>query len=193
MPALIRHQLTLIICILIILTLSAALTISYSLVKADYEQKMQQNNSVMAESLASNISQFMKNAYMINEMIAEYPYLKNLNAQQQQQLLIDTVWRYPFFQVLAVHNLDGNQIARSSGLLANRADRWWFKKFMTERQPYISNTYYSLYSESPVTTIVHGIYNEGNLDGLLMLILKYTNCRKWSRDTTLGTEVMLTY
>lgn len=168
MPILIRPQLTLIICALIGLTLFSALTISYSLVAADYEKKMQHNNSVMAESLASNIAQFMQNAYTINELVAELPDDDAMDANKQQKLMFELVKQYPFFQLLAVHDLNGDQIARSSGSLGNRAERWWFKKFKAERQPYISNTYYSLASESPITTIIHGVYTDGNLVGLMM-------------------------
>lgn len=168
MRVLIRHQLTLIICFLIVLTLVSAMMISYSLISADYEKKMLHNNSVMADSLAANIAQFMQNAYNINELVARYPYSGVDNAEIKKKLLIDTVNDYPFFQLLAIHNLNGDQIARSSGALANRSERWWFKKFMAERTPFISNTYYSLHSESPITTIVHGIYNDENLVGILM-------------------------
>ncbi|WP_371381359.1 EAL domain-containing protein [Sporomusa aerivorans] len=164
----IRKQLTIIICSLISLAMVSTLMISYSLIFEDYEQKMHYNNSAMAESLASNISQFLQNAYNINQLVTEYPDLASLPAVKQQQLLVDTTRQYPFFQLLAIHKLSGDQTARSSGALANRSERWWFKKFVTERQPYISKTYYSVFSESPITTIVHGIYANGDLAGILM-------------------------
>lgn len=164
----IRQQFTLIICSLILLAMVSTLMISRSLISQDYETKMQYNNSVMAESLASNIAQFMQNAYNINQLIAQYHDLEKLDATKQQELLMDTASRYPFFQLLAINNLNGDQTARSSGPLGNRAERWWFKHFMAERQPYISKTYYSVTSESPITTIVHGIYSKGNLVGVLM-------------------------
>lgn len=168
MPVLIRHQLTIIISLLIVITLTAVLAISYCLVSVDYEKKMQHNNSVMAESLASNIAQFMQNAYTVSALLAQNRDIVLSNTEKQQELISDVVWQYPYFQLVAVHNLNGDQIVRSSGPLANRAERWWFKKFMAERQPYISSTYYSLMSESPITTIIHGIYNEGKLAGVLM-------------------------
>lgn len=164
----IRRQMTLIICSLILLAMVSTLAISYSLISEDYEKKMHHNNSVMAESLAANITQFMQNAYNISQMLAEYPELEKLDVAKQQKLLVDTAWQHPFFQLLAITRLNGDQSARSTGTLTNRSERWWFKKFMAERQPYISKTYYSVFSESPITTIIHGIYANGNLAGLLM-------------------------
>lgn len=168
MPSLIRHQLTLIICLLIVITLTIALVLSYSLTKIDYQKQMQQNNAAMAESLAFNIEQFVQNAYTINEFVAEHPYIGDSNIQKQHKLLVDTTQRYPFFQLFAVHQLNGDQIVRSTGSLSNRAERWWFRKFVEEEQPFLSDTYYSLATESPITTIVHGIYKDGKLTGVLM-------------------------
>jgi len=165
----IRHQLTVMICSLIVLTLTTALLISYYLVAADYEEKMQQNNAVMAESLGSNITQFMQNSYNVTTLIAKYPDLATVDAAKQGQLLVDTGIHYPFFQLLAVLDLRGNQTARSSGPLANRAERFWFKKFLAEKDPYITKTYYSLTSESPITTIVHGVYTDNKLVSILMV------------------------
>ncbi|KYZ74826.1 hypothetical protein AXX12_16525 [Anaerosporomusa subterranea] len=168
MFGLIRHQLTAIICFLIILTLASVLMISYFLVSSDYEKKMHYNNAAMAENLAANIVQFMGNAYSVNELVAEYPDIHNLAPEKQRTILIDTTKRFPFFQLLILHKLNGDQTARTSGELANRANRWWFKKFMAEKQPFISKTYYSVASDSPITTILHGIYTDGTLSGLLM-------------------------
>ena len=164
----IRHQLTLIICSLIVLTLTSALMISYYLVAADYEEKMQQINSVMAESLGSNIAQFMQNTYNITEIMAKSSNMTTIDVQREGQLLVDAAIHYPFFQVLAVHKLNGDQIARSSGQLANRAERWWFKKFMAEKKPFITKTYYSVNNDSAITTIVQGVYSQGNLAGVFM-------------------------
>lgn len=164
----IRKQLIIMISTLILLAMAFTLMISYSLISEDYEKTILHNNSAMAESLAANIAQFMQNAYNINQLIAEYPDLETFDAGRKQQLLVHMTKEYPVFQLLAIHNLQGDQIARSSGPLGNRSERWWFKKFMADRQPYISNTYYSLTSESPITTIVHGIYVDENLVGLAM-------------------------
>jgi diguanylate cyclase (GGDEF)-like protein len=158
----------LITCSLILLAIASTSIISYSLISEDYQEKMQYNNSVMAESLASNVAQFLQNTYDINQSIAEYPDLTNLDAAKQKELLVNTTKKYPLLQLLAIHKLNGDQTARSSGNLANRSERWWFKKFMGERKSFISTPYYSMFSGSPITTIIHGIYSNGDLVGLLM-------------------------
>ncbi len=78
----IRQQLTLLICSLIALALAAALLMSYYMLAEDYKGKMQQTNSVMAESLGSNISQFMQNSYNITALIAQSPDMKNFDSEK---------------------------------------------------------------------------------------------------------------
>lgn len=164
----IRHQLTLIICSLILIAMVSALMLSHSLISEGYEKEKQHNLQVTTESLAFNITHFIQNAYNITQLIAKYPDLENMAAEDQQQLLVEITRQYPFYQVLAIHNLNGDQISKSRGPLLNRSERWWFKKFIEERQPYISKIYYSALSDSPVTSIIHGIYSNGNLNGVLM-------------------------
>jgi len=69
---------------------------SYYFVATDYEQKMQQINSVMAESLGSNIAQFMQNSYNITELMAKSPEMATVNIVRQEQLLVDVAGHYHF-------------------------------------------------------------------------------------------------
>lgn len=187
MRFLIHRQLTLIICTLLLVVLGMTGIISYSLLAEDYEKKMQHNHVVIAESLAANIAQFLQSAYEINSFIASYADVGNMDRSRQEKLLLDTVRQYPIFQLLAIVDTDGNQLVRSSGPLGNRAERGWFKKFMAEKKPFISKTYYSLTTETPVTTIVHGFYAEGALTGLVMADIEIKKLQEMVDGYTAGT------
>lgn len=164
----IRQQILFMNCALVILAIIISMSVSYYWVSSDFEKTIKQTNSVMAESLAANIGQFMQNAYNINNELGANPIMAENNAEKQQKLLVDTANRYPHFQLLASHRLDGDQTARSIGVLANRADRWWFKKFMDEKKPYVTKSYYSVYLNVAVTTAVNGIYDGDKLVGVMM-------------------------
>ncbi|MCE5287178.1 MAG: EAL domain-containing protein [Pelosinus sp.] len=181
-----RKQLTWIIGLLILFALCATLFISYTLISEDYEKKMQYNNSVLAESLASNITQFMQNAYNISGILASYPDLMQIEPEKQQGILVDAVRQYPIFQLLAINNLDGMQIARSSGPLGNRAERFWFKKFMAEQRPYISKTYYSVSTDFPINTILHGIYSKNKMVGVFMADIETPRLQEMVEKYNLG-------
>jgi len=164
----IRQQIVFMNCSLVILAIIVSMSISYYLISSDFEKNSKQTNAVMAESLAANIGQFMHNAYNINDQVALNPDMTGNEGEKQKKILEDTVKRYPFFQLLASHTLAGDQTARSSGVLANRANRWWFKKFVTDNKSYITKSYYSVNDHIAVTTAVNGMYSDGRLVGLMM-------------------------
>ncbi len=164
----IRHQLIFMNCFLVVLAIVVSMSVSYYLIASDYDKSIKQTNTVMAESLAANIGQFMQNAYNLNGQLALNADMVGNDGEKQKRILEDTVKRYPFFQLLASHKLDGDQTARSSGELANRADRWWFKKFMTEKKSYITKSYYDITRNVAVTTAVNGMYSDDKLVGVMM-------------------------
>lgn len=182
----IRNQLALLICSLILAALLLALTISHLLMSSDYEVKMKHNNAVMAESLSTNITQFIYHAYSTSQYIAAYPELAAMPAEKQHELMLEMIRRHSFFQLMATHDLAGNQMARSSGPLGNRAERFWFKKFMQDKNAYISNAYYSVSSEMPIITIVHGLYSQGALTGVLMSDIGIQDIQEMLEHYTLG-------
>ena len=193
----IRQQLPLLISSLILLALTITIVGSYLLISDAYKEKMKESNSLMAASVAANIEQTMQNAYAAIEFTAEYPGIMELDPDSQQSLMREVAGRFPAFQLVAINNLKGDQLARSSGPLGNRGERFWFKKFMVEREPYISKTYYSLTSGNPIITIVHGIYKNGQLVGVvegdiavkeLQLLLETFNTRAGSYAYLLGGE-----
>ncbi|SDD99100.1 EAL domain-containing protein [Sporomusa acidovorans] len=184
----IRHQLTIIMCSLILLAMVSTLMISHSLVSEDYQRKMQDSLQATAGSLAYTIHQFMQNAYNVNQQIAEYPDLENLDADKQLQLLIETKRRYPFYQVLAIYNVNGDSIAKTSGAPANRAERWWFRKFIADRQPFISRSYYSISSDVPVTSIIQGLYANGELSGIFLADIEVRQLQQMVENYSSGGE-----
>ena len=164
----IRHQSIFMNCVLVILAIAISMFASYYWISSDYEKTIKQTNAVMAEGLAANISQFMQNAYNLNAELGVNSDMIGGDGEKQKKILADTVKRYPFFQLIINHRLNGDQTARSSGELVNRADRWWFKKFMDEKKSYITKSYYSVSGNMAVTTAVNGIYDGDNLVGIMM-------------------------
>ena len=163
---------------LVVFTMLIAMALSYYWISDEYTANIEKNNLIIAESLAGNISQFMNNAYTINAQLGNNSDIYSGNNMRQAQILKNTVNEYPFFQVIAAHNLAGDQTARSSGSLANRADRWWFRKFINEKKPFISKSYLSLNGNIPVTTAVNGIYNDDKLVGLMMADIDLNTIQK---------------
>ena len=183
----IRHQFMFINCILVVLAIMVSMSVSYYLISSDYKRNIIQTNAVVAESLAANIGQFMQNAYNLSDQLAVNGEMRGNDGAKQKKILEDTVRRYPFFQQLASHKLNGDQTARSSGVLANRADRWWFKQFMADKKSYITKSYYSIAGNMAVTTAVNGMYNGDELVGVMMADIETTTIQKMVEKYNSGT------
>lgn len=184
----IKIQLIFIMCCLLLILLGTVSVVNYYFIDRDYQTYINENNKVLGESLATNVNQYMQNAFNITEGISTNSDTVNFDPVRQESLLIDTVKRYPYIQLIAAHKLNGDQTARSSGKLGNRADRWWFKKFLEEKEPYITKSYYSIATEKPVVTIVHGINTNGSLQGVMMVDLETSTIQQMVEKFSAGRD-----
>ena len=183
----IRWQLVLVICTVLFGTLLISSAVIEHIVAQDYEQKIRQTNGTMADSLSIDISQFMDNAMIMGSTLADYPDIMQAQPGQQQAELRRMVAKYPYFQLMAVTDLAGNQIARSSGVPGNRANRPWFRKFMFAHKPIISEAYYSSTTETPVITMVTGVYdNHQQLTGMIMADIELRRIQKMVEQYDMG-------
>ena len=173
-----RSQLIFIVSILVVLPLTISMSVSFYLNSHDFEKHARATNNLLVESLAANIQQYMENAYNISTELSINPNISNFIPSRQELLLKNSQTHYSFFQLFATHTLDGKQVARSSGQLGNRADRWWFKEFLETKQDYIGHSYYSVFSNTAIVTMVHGIYTDEKLSGLLMSDIETSTLQK---------------
>ena len=129
--------------------------ISFSLGKTDAYESIKERT----QSISSQVTAYIQTAYSVVESVSSSYDITSLDPTMQRNILVKTVENNPSFSVLYQQNLDGNQTARSSGTLGNRADRWWFVREMELREPYVSKSYYTITTGEPVTTIVFPVYN----------------------------------
>lgn len=174
----IKKQLMVIVFSIVIVSFCISNAIGYFFISGDFGRNIQENNKTFAGALAGNISQFVQNAYNITEDLALNTDVTSLDGARQKKLLEDTAKRFPFFDLLYIQKLDGNQTARSAGSLAFRGDRWWFKKFTADPKPFVSKSYYSVSGNVTVTSIYFGIYNNGKMEGIMGADLKLDYLQK---------------
>lgn len=83
--------------------------------------------------------------------------------------------RHPYFDLLYVQGVDGMQTARTTGELGDRSNRWWFIKAMEELTSFVSKSYYTLATNTPVTTIAFPMYDDSNnVIGVMAADIKLT-------------------
>jgi methyl-accepting chemotaxis protein len=158
----IRHQLTTFTLMLVVSSF-LILSISNSIyLNLTYQKELEQNNDLLASTLADQVTAFIDKGYSITEQITLNNDVKGFVPSSQQQVLLNVINKHPYFDLLYIQGADGMQTAKSTGELGDRSNRWWFIKAKDEQSSFVSKSYFSLTGNVPVTTIAMPIYNQSN-------------------------------
>lgn len=148
------------------LVVSCCLSTSFSIGSGNrtvYEQLETRTDSVMQQVRA-----YVQQGYSVMESLACGTDIRSLNPTLQKQILMQTIENNPAFILLYQQDTNGDQTARTSGELGNRADRWWFIQEMQTKKPFVSKSYYTLSTNEAVTSIVFPVFSNNNeLTGIL--------------------------
>lgn len=145
-----------------------------------------ESNKRLSSTVADGVKDFIDKSYTLTQEMAQDKTTFDFDSHSQQEMLKKCVSNNSYFDVLYIQKSDGNQTARSSGDLGNRANRWWFTKMLNDHEPFVSKSYYSVGSNSAVTSIFHPIFDSNSnitgifgadlkLDSLQKLVEKYGN------------------
>ncbi|BEP29431.1 methyl-accepting chemotaxis protein [Helicovermis profundi] len=140
-----------------------------------YEKELIEHNKVSAINISDQVSNFIDKAYGLTETVAMNHSVRNFDSEMQKKMVVDMVGKNNFFDLLYIQDKNGDQSARSSGNLGNRANRWWFKQELASEKPFVSKSYFSLSGNVPVTSVIIPIYDLNNkLNGVMGADIKLT-------------------
>lgn len=182
----IKKQLILIMLLILIVPLVASNLVSYYFITNKYYDQIRTNHLTIASSLSENVSTFIDKAYLITEEIADNNDVKNFIPRNQKPVLTNNIKRNPYFDLLFIQDAKGMQTARNTGKLGNRSSRWWFKKIMSDKKPFVSKSYFSLSGGIPVTSIFVPIYNNNKLMGIMGSDIKLDKLQEMVEKFNLG-------
>lgn len=158
----------LMVCILMI----SVMVILWFSMSEDSKEKITKNNAEATKLIASDISVFMSEAYAVSEELAVNPSILTMDTKIQTPILENCVERNTYFELLYIQDEDGMQTGRSSGELADRSTRWWFKQTMEEKQPFISKSYYSVNTNMPCASVFIPMLNNDKIIGIMASDIK---------------------
>lgn len=113
-------------------------------------------------SISLLVTEYINKAYTLTESLAYSGDLRKSEPQTQAAVLSKTVQNNPFFILFYQQKMDGEQTARSSGELSNRADRWWFKQITADKKPFVTKSYPDTNTGFAVSSIIYPVYTWGN-------------------------------
>lgn len=118
-----------------------------------------QNTSKM---LATDINRFISGVYSLVEQLSFDSQMNTFVTDLQKPILVKSVEKNPYFDLLYVQGTDGMQTARSKGENGDRKERFWFKQMMQTKQSFVSKSYYSLSGNTAVTSIYFPMFDSSN-------------------------------
>ena len=114
------------------------------------------------DSVAQQVYAYVQQGYSVMEGLACGNDIRSLDPTMQKDILVQTLENNPAFILLYQQDTKGDQTARTSGNLGNRADRWWFQQIMQTRKAFVSKSYFDINTNEPVTSIVFPVYGTGS-------------------------------
>jgi HD-GYP domain-containing protein (c-di-GMP phosphodiesterase class II) len=105
----------------------------------------------------------------------KYNTTVELNKHSGFPILSEMHLKYSFVELFFLQDAQGNQTARSYGMIGQRAERWWFKQISEKKdyRPFISFSYYSLTGHKPAASIFHPILENGSFLGILGMDINF--------------------
>ena len=114
------------------------------------------------DSVAQQVYAYVQQGYSVMEGLACGNDIRGLDPAMQKDILVQTLENNPAFILLYQQDTKGDQTARTSGNLGNRADRWWFQQIMQTKKAFVSKSYFDINTNEPVTSIVFPVYGSGS-------------------------------
>lgn len=158
----IRSKLIMVMLIIVLVPFIIFNLSNYYLINKGYQESIESNHVILAKSVSANVASYMNNYYKLTEEIANNKDIKNFSPVGPKKILEDSAKRNPDIELYFIQGVDGMQTSRSSGELGDRSEREWFKKISNDKNPFISESYFSLTGNIPVTSIFMPIFNEQN-------------------------------
>lgn len=133
------------------------------------------SNLSLNKEIANEIQRLMDNAQGINNAVSVMPIVRSMNADAIKAAVIEIQEKNPQFELIAVLDAKGNQIARSSGKPGNRSDRLYFKEAI-KGNVFFSDAYISATTNMLCVTVAAPVRDAGgNIVGAVAsdVTLKY--------------------
>ncbi|WP_461255917.1 methyl-accepting chemotaxis protein [Treponema sp. R80B11-R83G3] len=153
--------------IIILLMIVSVLASFYLVYSKSYEEQIIYENSEQTLYVARSLQSFINTAYKEIEDLAFESDIISMNTEHQTPVLASAIKRNDYFELLYAQGMDGMQTGRSSGNLGNRKERWWFVQMEQIKKPFVSESYYSVGTNMPCTSVFYPIMNEQQMIGIM--------------------------
>jgi methyl-accepting chemotaxis protein len=153
-----------VIIALILGVVLACFTLIYT---KSYEEQIFAENDQFSSMIAGELYSFTNRAYKMVEELSFNTGVLSMETAAQTPAFVSCLRRNDYFELLYAQGMDGMQTGRSSGNLGDRKNRWWFIQMEEQRQPFISESYYSVVTNMPCASVFYPITLGGGMIGIM--------------------------
>lgn len=188
-----RVQLSMIMILIATVPLFISSGLSLEIINSKYDSEIGIKQMYMAKSTSQNVIEFLDTAYLMTEELANNSDIRSFDRERQMEAIRSNIERNGYFELIYIQDVKGEQTARTSGFLGNKADRWWFEKIMDDRRAFIGRSYISSANGNTVCPIVFPVYDNDELKGVLAADVNLSRFQTFANrfNTKRGSEVFI--
>lgn len=164
----IMFPMVLIVCI----TAIAILSITGRLFEGAYETQIKGQSMDSNHFISQSVESFMNKAYKLTEALAKSEEILTMKNEIQTPIVEGTAERNDYFELIYIQDMKGDQTARSSGELGNRANRWWFTQMLEMKEPFVSKSYYSVNTNMACASVFFPMIKKDKMIGVFATDIK---------------------
>ncbi len=158
--------------LIVFLTAFSILYITGQLFNGAYEEQIKNQNKDSCSFISQSVASFMSRAYTVTEEMANQDLILTMEHEVQTPIVEGVAERNDYFELIYIQDMKGDQTARSSGELGNRAGRWWFIQMLEQNNPFVSKSYYSVNTNMTCASIFFPLIQDGQTIGILATDIK---------------------
>ncbi len=158
--------------LIVCLSAISILLITERLFDNAYEEQIREQNSDACSFISQSVESFMGRAYTVVEELAYSEAILSMDHDIQTPIVEGVASRNEYLELLYIQDMSGDQTARSSGELGNRANRWWFLQMLQDDEPFVSKSYYSVNTNMACASIFLPLVKDNRTIGILAADIK---------------------
>jgi len=156
--------------VIIVVLLIVIPLVTVYLLSTAYDEQIRLEAERNTSSIQRTVRTFIDGAYNLSFELSDNPAVLSLEPDVVVPILVNCAQRNPYMELIYVTGMDGMQIARSSGELGDRSERFWFLQMMETGQPFVSKSYYSVSTALPCASIFIPMYAGNEMIGSTEMI-----------------------
>ena len=146
--------------IIIVILLTTTIIISGTFIFRNYESQAVAERSLQtAEIVSDDVHTFASGVYNLTASLAGMPSIYSMDPEQIIPVFQATAKVNDYMELLYIQDMNGDQLARSTGALGNRKTRWWFTQMERTKRPFVSPSYFSVGTGLPCASVFFPVFN----------------------------------